>query len=80
MAKKPAHNEVTQVLIEKRDTVFARFPLVFTLLVAFGLAITLSGIQGLIGKVPFLSNNPVVSLAVGLSLLALTGRLYKKLG
>lgn len=66
--------------LQARDTAFARFPLLFTLLGAFGVTLTFYGLDKLIQKIPFLANNPVVSLVVGLVILVLTGKLYKKLG
>ncbi len=70
---------IVDELIRKRDTVFNRFPLLFTLLGTFGLVATLYGFQHLIDGIPLLANNPIISLAIGLSILILTGTLYKKL-
>jgi sterol desaturase/sphingolipid hydroxylase (fatty acid hydroxylase superfamily) len=63
---------------EKRDS-FKRFPLVFTLLTAFGVVITYNGIHGLIEKVDWLNRNPAIPLVVGILILLFTGTLYKKL-
>jgi hypothetical protein len=67
-------------LIEQRDSVFKRFPLLFTLLGTFGLVATFYGFQHIIQKIPLLANNPYITLGVGLAVLLLTGTLYKKLG
>ncbi len=74
------HNETFDEFVHRRDHAFARFPLLFTLLAAFGAAATFYGIQGIIEKIPILANNPYISLVVGLLILVLTGKLYKKLG
>jgi hypothetical protein len=63
---------------EKQDS-FKRFPLLFTLLTAFGVVITYNGIHGLIEKVDWLNRNPIIPLVVGILILLFTGTLYKKL-
>lgn len=63
---------------EKRNA-FNRYPLLFALLAAFGIVITNNGIQGIIGKFPWLDNNPYITLVVGIVILLFTGTLYKKL-
>jgi hypothetical protein len=72
--------DALEKLTKKRDTAFKRFPLAFTLLGTFGLVSTLYGIQHLFDRIPFLANNPILSLAVGILILFFTGTLYKKLG
>lgn len=67
-------------LTRERNTAFKRFPLVFTLLGTFGLVSVLYGVQHLFDKVPYLVNNPILALIVGLVVLLITGTLYKKLG
>lgn len=80
MPKKSIHHHSTEEFLHARDTVFARFPLLFTLLGAFGVTLTFYGLDKLIQKVPLLANNPFVALLVGLAILIGTGKLYKKLG
>lgn len=70
----------TKKLFEKKQSVFERFPLIFTLLGAFGLVATFYGFERLIDKVDLLANNPLILLGVGVSILVITGTLYKKLG
>ena len=72
--------ELLQRLIAQRDGAFKRFPLLFTLLGAFGLVATYAGFSDLIDKIPLLSRDPIVTLLVGLAVLVVTGKLYKKLG
>ena len=72
--------DTLELLTQKRDTVFKRLPLVFTLLGTFGLVSTLYGVQHIFDRIPILANNPIISLIVGLLILLFTGTLYKKLG
>jgi hypothetical protein len=72
--------EALRKLIQQRNSVFKRLPIVFTLLVTFGLAATFYGFQHIITGIPVLANNPYITLVIGLLVLLLTGTLYKKLG
>jgi hypothetical protein len=72
--------ELLQRLTAQRDGAFKKFPLLFTLLGTFGLVATYAGFSNLINKVPLLARDPVVTLLVGLAVLVVTGKLYKKLG
>jgi hypothetical protein len=74
-----AEEKVVSRLMHTRESAFNRFPLLFTLLGAFGVVTTFYGFEHLIDKVPWLANNPVVTLLTGLGILILTGSLYKKL-
>lgn len=64
---------------ERRKAVLERFQLLFTLLGTFGLVATFYGFEGIIDKVDILANNPWILLGTGISVLAVTGSLYKKL-
>lgn len=70
---------IAQRLGARRQAVFERFPLVFTLLGAFGLVATFYGFEGIINQIEFLVDNPFILLGTGLLTLILTGTLYKKL-
>lgn len=72
--------EVVKAIEQKRQSVFSRFPLVFTLLSTFGLVATFYGFEHLIDKSRLLSDNPLILLGVGIGTLIFTGALYKKLG
>lgn len=65
---------------EKKRSVIQRFPLPFTLLGTFGLVATFYGFEHLIDGNQFLSEHPIILLTIGVSTLAFTGTLYKKLG
>lgn len=71
---------VVRKLTEERNTAVAKFPLLFTLLTAFGIVATFYGFEHLIDQSTLLSENPLILLAVGIGTLVLTGALYKKLG
>ena len=62
-----------------RNSVLQRFPIVFSLLVTFGVTTTFLGFEKIIESIPFLNDHPVVVLILGMSILAFTGTLYKKL-
>jgi len=79
-SKKSTNNQVVRELARTRDSVFARFPLLFTLLVAFGFSATLYGFFGIIDKISLLASNPFIALLTGVLILIFTGKLYKKLG
>jgi hypothetical protein len=76
---KEAPEPVVSKLVQKRESVFSRFPLLFTLLGTFGVVATFYGFEHLIDKFSFFSNNPFVLLATGIITLVVTGTLYKKL-
>jgi hypothetical protein len=74
-----AVQNVENKLANRRDTVFQRFPLLFTLLGTFGVVATFYGFEGIINRVPQLANHPIILLLVGIGTLLVTGTLYKKL-
>lgn len=71
---------VVNKLAQKKQHVLERFPLLFTLLGAFGLVATFYGFEHLIDKSELLSNNPLILLGIGVFTLIFTGKLYQKLG
>jgi hypothetical protein len=77
--KAVTEDKVVSRLSNTRKNSFERFPLLFTLMAAFGLVATTDGFQRLITKTPFLANNPYITLVIGLIILLITGTLYKKL-
>jgi hypothetical protein len=81
MVQEKGHNKPKFVknLSKEKQNAFKRFPLLFTILAAFGVVITYNGMHGLIERVDWLNRNPVISFSVGLLILIFTGTLYKKL-
>jgi|GEM_PF-1049625 len=67
-------------LFAPRKAVLARFPLLFTLLVTFGLTATIYGFEKLVDRVAYLNDHPFVLFLMGLAILTFTGSLYKRLG
>ncbi len=63
-----------------RKTVFKRFPILFTLLVTFGVAATFFGFERFFQIVPLFNDHPISTLVIGLTVLVVTGKLYAKLG
>ena len=77
--KEVAEEQVVSRLSHGRQNAFQRFPLLFTLLAAFGVVATTDGFQRLMSKIPLMANNPYITLIIGLITLLITGTLYKKL-
>ena len=63
-----------------RQSILKRFPILFLLAVTFGITATLTGMEQLLIQTEILQNSPGVVLFIGVSILILTGTLYKKLG
>ena len=63
-----------------RRSFFKRFPVVATLLVAFGMSATFFGIERIIVNITWLNERPFLILAFGIGALVVSGKLYQKLG
>lgn len=62
-----------------RKSVFKRFPVLFGLLVTFGVAATFLGFERIILNFDVLDKYPELILIMGIIILSITGKLYKKL-
>jgi len=62
-----------------RSSVLKRFPVLFSLLVVFGIATTYYAFEKILSQYEVLNQHPWLILLLGISILAFTGRLYKKL-
>ena len=62
-----------------RDTYANKYPVVFALGATFGFVATLYGFEKLIDRVDFFTDNPWILLAVGVSVLYVTGTFFNKL-
>jgi hypothetical protein len=62
-----------------RSSVFARFPILFTLATTFGVAATFFGFERMLQEIEFLNNRPWLILLLGIVVLSGTGTLYKVL-
>ena len=63
-----------------RKSVAKRYPILFLLLVTFGVTATFLGLEWLIGEIAYLQDHPLLLLLLGIGTLVITGTLYKKLG
>ena len=70
---------INQLFSEKGKNVFSRYPLLFALLIVFGVTMVTEGMKDLLSKVALFQNSPLVMLLMGLLVLIITGTLYKKL-
>ncbi len=62
-----------------RSTFAKRYPTLFSLLATSGVIMTFLGIEQLLLTADILERHPMLILALGIAILALTGTLYKKL-
>ena len=70
---------LNQIFSEKGENVFSRYPLLFALLIVFGVTMVTQGVKDLIDQIEFFNDKPFAMLFMGLFVLILTGTLYKKL-
>jgi len=63
-----------------RQSVFRRYPVLFSALVSIGVVSTFLGLERLLLQFDILEKYPVLVLIFGLSLLLFTGKLYTKSG
>jgi hypothetical protein len=63
-----------------RESLFKRFPVIALLLVTFGVSATFFGVERMLSDIAFLDKHPILIFLLGILLLTVSGRLYKKLG
>ena len=61
-------------------SVFSRYPILFSILPAFGAGFVFYSFERLAESIPLLYDNPLLILLIGLVILFITGSLYKRLG
>ncbi len=71
--------EMNDFMHRRQRTVFGRFPLLFSLLATFGVAMVLYGIEHTLDKTPLFHDYPALSFFAGILILVFTGTLYKRL-
>ena len=76
---KSASEQIEKRVAPIRQSAFKRFPVLFTILGAFGVASVFYGFEVLISKSVFLTENPLVIVVIGVITLYATGKLYRKL-
>jgi hypothetical protein len=70
---------IDSVVDPVRKTVLKRYPVLFALLISVGATAVFLGIEQLLLQFDILRTQPWLILSLGIVILALTGRLYKKL-
>lgn len=68
-----------QTVAPLRRSIFYRYPILFTIVVAFGVTTTLVGFELVLMEWTYVYERPWLVLLLGLSILVATGTLYKKL-
>jgi hypothetical protein len=76
---KKTESQVETYVLPIRQTIFKRYPTLFTLLVTTGVAATFLGLEEILLRFSALREYPELILLIGLSILVFTGHLYKKL-
>lgn len=74
-----AEEKFIEKVIEKRNRAEVKFPLLTALAVTFGFVSTLYGFEKMIDRVDIFVNHPWILLLIGLTILGITGSVYKKL-
>lgn len=64
---------------KRGKSVFDRYPLAFALLVIIGATLMSQGIKEILVETPLFKGQPLTMFIFGISILILTGTLYKKL-
>lgn len=72
--------QVDDIIDPYRKSAFKRFPTLFTLLVTVGVTATLFGLERVLENTWWINEHPLLTACVGVGILIMTGRLYKKLG
>lgn len=78
-ALKRAGGEVDKAVLPVRETVLKRYPVFFALVVTFGVAAMILGLEQILLTVPLFFEHPWVLFLLGVGILTVTGTLYKKL-
>ncbi len=74
-----AEEKMIEKIAQERVRVQTRFPILIALSATFGLVSVFYGFEKLIDRVDLFVEHPWILLIIGLSLLAVTGRVYQKL-
>lgn len=71
--------DVEKQIVPIRKSILKRFPTLFLLSVTFGFSLVVYSIEIILTQHGFVLDYPWVSLGIGVSVLAITGTLYRKL-
>lgn len=69
--------EIVDKRIREKNTALDKHPLIFGVIVTFGLVAVVAGTEGIINQIPFLHNNPYVLILIGITVLFSTGAFYR---
>lgn len=72
--------QIEQSVAPVRESIIKRYPTLFLLAVTFGATATVTGMEQLLIQYELLAQHPTVILTLGIAILIVTGRLYKKFG
>ena len=72
-------SQVNKIMASRARTVFARYPITFGLLILVGVIALHEGLKGILKEFGLFNLNPWYLLVLGIVILIITGRLYKKL-
>ena len=72
-------NKLNEVMASRTRSAFRRYPLTFALLILAGVIIVSEGVKGILRSLGLFDFNPWILLIIGILILAITGKLYKKL-
>lgn len=72
-------HQLNRLVDPARSTFAKRYPTAFSLLATLGVVMTFLGVEQLLLASSLLERYPILILACGIGILALTGTLYKKL-
>lgn len=75
-----AFETIDTAITPVRKSLFKRFPIIGTIIVAFGVSATFFGMERVLSTIPIFNNHPWFTLALGVGTLVVTGKLYAKLG
>lgn len=74
-----AEEKIIEKIVEKRVKVDDRYPVISALVATFGLVSVFYGFEKMIDRVDLFVNHPWILLLTGITTLAVTGTVYKKL-
>ncbi len=71
--------QINEIMASRTKSVLRRYPLTFALLVLGGVVAVSEGLKGILNSLGLLNHSPWYLLIIGLIILTITGKLYKKL-
>lgn len=71
--------ELNDYMHERHRSAFGRYPLLFSLLGAFGVVATLYGFEQTLDDIALFREMPWIPLGIGIAVLVFTGTLYRKI-